>query len=232
MKKLIVSTLATCAAIGALAQGSLNIDASVANNPGVTTQGSGATSTSLSGASALWYNSAGAAGNNLSIAVWASSTATAGDLTAINALLNTSGGANTALTDLANDGFSEVSFIAGSFTTIGAVSGNDDDGTVNFANGTVELSTTFAPNQSLDLALVGTALSGADSGWEGVIAFANSYGGNGNPATDGGTAGTASSPTGWGADNENLVLSPVPEPATLAFAGLGGLSMLLIRRRK
>jgi hypothetical protein len=46
--------------------------------------------------------------------------------------------------------------------------------------------------------------------------------------------GTSQSPVdlnGWNATGNNLLLSPVPEPATLALAGLGGLSLLLFRRR-
>src|SRR5262249_40819493 len=38
--------------------------------------------------------------------------------------------------------------------------------------------------------------------------------------------------TGNGAYFNSISISPVPEPATLALAGLGGVSMLFLRRRK
>jgi hypothetical protein len=68
-------------------------------------------------------------------------------------------------------------------------------------------------------------------GYEGVMALngggtAYSVGGGQNPA--------ASMFSNW-ASNQNLLLAiptGVPEPATLALAGLGGLSMLFFRRRK
>ena len=90
------------------------------------------------------------------------------------------------------------------------------------------------PNVGTDvtgyMALVATELTGAsDPGWTGVIAFGNQSSGGNYTTTPAGTAVTL---TGWNTLDENLVLSPVPEPATLAVAGLGGLSMLLIRRRK
>lgn len=42
---------------------------------------------------------------------------------------------------------------------------------------------------------------------------------------------TTSGATG-GVDFTNISISPVPEPTTLALAGLGGISMLFLRRRK
>jgi hypothetical protein len=44
--------------------------------------------------------------------------------------------------------------------------------------------------------------------------------------------GLSGSGAGANPTNPELVLLPVPEPATLALAGLGGLSMLFLRRRK
>lgn len=38
--------------------------------------------------------------------------------------------------------------------------------------------------------------------------------------------------SGYSGSNPALTLLPVPEPATLALAGLGGVSMLFLRRRK
>jgi len=82
--------------------------------------------------------------------------------------------------------------------------------------------------------LAAAELAGADIG---IFAFENNIG-------PGGTAPQLPELTGWPtalspANTANdgfpeLILSPapVPEPATLALAGLGGLSVLLFRRRK
>ena len=72
-------------------------------------------------------------------------------------------------------------------------------------------------------------------GYFGVSALANTYAGGGPsslPAVSvwGAGAGTGSStgiPSGF-----QLYQVPVPEPTTMALAGLGGLSLLLFRRRK
>jgi hypothetical protein len=82
----------------------------------------------------------------------------------------------------------------------------------------------------------GTLVSG---GWFGETAVLYNYaGGNGNnapnvfsPASFTGLTGSGS---GAGQSNPELTLLPiaVPEPTTIALAGLGGLSMLFLRRRK
>jgi hypothetical protein len=57
--------------------------------------------------------------------------------------------------------------------------------------------------------------------------------GIGTPAVynvGGGQSSAASMVNEWA--NQSLFINPVPEPTTLAMAGLGGLSMLFMRRRK
>jgi hypothetical protein len=80
------------------------------------------------------------------------------------------------------------------------------------------------------------AVTGAGS-WYGVSAVGDNYAGvsGGSPAPPSvwGPAGPAT--TSFGSAPTGLVLtpiSPVPEPSTMALAGLGGLSMLLFRRKK
>jgi hypothetical protein len=81
------------------------------------------------------------------------------------------------------------------------------------------------------------AVTGAGS-WFGVSAVGLNYAGGGT-----GTPSPASAVSLWngstGLANEQGLspfqltpIAPVPEPASMALAGLGGLSMLLIRRRK
>jgi len=53
--------------------------------------------------------------------------------------------------------------------------------------------------------------------------FLNGTGGGGSPPA------TPATLTGW---TGNLVLSPVPEPTTIALGGLGAAALLLFRRRK
>jgi len=123
------------------------------------------------------------------------------------------------------------------YQQIGAIytsSAGNGDGN-GFFNGETVTVPTFAANASFEV-----------EGWTGnFTSYANamSSGGNthvgltpaftnneGNPATPTPPVGlSGASGSGW---NGNLVLVPVPEPATFVLGGLGAASLLLFRRRK
>jgi len=92
---------------------------------------------------------------------------------------------------------------------------------------------------SYSIALVGWSANEGSS-WSQVSAELSSgnWNGLGNFGYEVGTitpnsAAPGNSPTAiWGNNSLVLYTVPVPEPATLALAGLGGLSMLFLRRRK
>jgi hypothetical protein len=218
MKKLILTTLAAgCLSLSAFSQGSVNVTSGFLNdNGGVTLFGTpNAVSPSLATG---WLD-----GANLSIQLYyaAGGSVSGAQLNAINSLNNVANGAPSAVALLAGDGFS---LVANTF----AVSSFGSFTVTNSASGLVSLAT-VPTSTSAFLALVITdTSSGANQGWSGVLAFANSTGGN--PA--GAPPGTPANLTGWDGLGVNLVLAPVPEPATLALAGLGGLSLLLFRRKK
>ena len=71
------------------------------------------------------------------------------------------------------------------------------------------------------------AIVGIFGALQGAIAFANGDGGNLAAVP----AGTPANLDGWNTLGQNLILSPVPEPTTMALAGLGSLSLFLFRRR-
>ena len=87
--------------------------------------------------------------------------------------------------------------------------------------GPIETLTGVAAGSAVTLELLGFTTSGPS--WTGSLIWtepAATLGGNGLPASD--FTGMTSS----------LILNPVPEPTTLAIAGLGGLASLLAFRRK
>jgi len=225
MKKLIVTSLASIAAVAAFAQGSINIDSA---NTQITTPGAAATDPNNA---TTWYSPSDNLTINASFYYLATSSASAGQINAINALDGTASGSTTAFNDMVALGFTEVSDTTQNGLTIGSENGAVDDGAISFANGTMGLS--GAPTSATGwLAFVAVGGAGAFSGFEGLLIGSNSTGGNPNATP---IAGQAANMSGIDAIGQNLVLEPtsvVPEPATLAFAGLGGLSMLLIRRRK
>jgi hypothetical protein len=226
MKKTIVSTLALgLLSFSAFSQGSVALTTQgLANGVNVTLYGGG--SDTDPNIASSW-----AIAPNATYQIWYVATATAGQLNAINALNDVSGGATTALADLATDGFTQVASGSGTATD-GSFAANGNGGNVVLSG--VPTST------DAYLALVIIEGSGGSSdnagvsgaaNWEGVLAFANNTGGN-LAATP--TPGFPAALTGWGNLGVNLVLSPVsvPEPGTLALAGLGGLASLVAMRRR
>jgi len=113
MKKTIITTLAASAlSLSSFAQGSLNVNAEVTpNDPGITTQGANAASTS----SATTYFT-----GTISLEVFALASATQSQLNAINAFINTSAGGSSALALAQSDGFLEVSTTVAGGSTVGA----------------------------------------------------------------------------------------------------------------
>jgi len=228
MKKQIITALAlTSLAAGAYAQGSIAINWAGPNGTGITTQGANATSTDNA---TTWFD------GTVSLQIYFAPTATGAQLNAINSYLNVSGGAASAIALLGTDGFVEAETTTLKGSTVGAVSGSVTGGSLAFAS-SIGLSAVSGLNPGANgyIALVATELTATGTpklgaaGWQGVIAFANNVGGNPNATP---TPGTPANLTGWNTLNTNLVLSPVPEPATMALAALGGASLLLFRRRK
>jgi hypothetical protein len=226
MKKLIITTLAAGMTMGALAQGLINIDSA---NTQITTPGASATDPN---SATTWYSPSDNLTINAAFYFLATGSATAGQINAINALDGTASGSTVAFNDMIALGFTEVSDTTETGSTIGSVNGLVNDGAIDFSLSTYQIGLSGAPTSSTGwLALVATGGAGAFSGDFGLLIGSNPTGGNPNASP----AGTAANTSGIDAIGKNLVLEApavVPEPATLAFAGLGGLSMLLIRRRK
>ncbi len=75
------------------------------------------------------------------------------------------------------------------------------------------------------------------NGWFGQSATAYNYSGGGGSGLGAVSLFATTAQTGLAGSGGlpavgAIILNPVPEPATLALAGLGGLSMLFLRRRK
>jgi len=130
-----------------------------------------------------------------------------------------------ALALLTTDGFVQQSINGGSNFVINASGGTFQDGTA----ATIGNSSTITPSGTTvntEYVLYGTIANGS----YGILALNPSATGAASPGTP------VNMNTLWpgsGSQAFNLYLQqPVPEPTTLALAGLGGLSMLFLRRRK
>lgn len=84
-----------------------------------------------------------------------------------------------------------------------------------------------------------TLVTGANTLLGSTVAYYNQPGGGANAlpvvniwATSAGSTGLAGAGTPTGNVAGMLVLSPTPEPTTLALAGMGGIAALFLRRRK
>jgi hypothetical protein len=224
MKKIILTTFAVGGlACGAFAQGSVLAVQTMFSTDGITTSGANATSPTLA---STYYT------GNIMLEVFVATTAsvTANQIAAINALDGVSG--NAALALLGTDGFALVSDInpaSDSTQTAGGIAFTVSDGgldpttnpnQINLMAPTVTSSTEW-------MAIYAVGVGGAFNNDSGVLAYSQLTGANPFVSPSLPAANMTTDPTG-----QNLVLSPVPEPGTMALAGLGSLSLFLLRRKK
>jgi len=141
--------------------------------------------------------------------------------------------------DLISDGFSELQ-TQGGVSDIAGTDGNFDSEAVMLVPNVVNSETVFAVVCWTGSATT-LAQAEANGDYLGILAFVNDTayappaGLDGQDDTAAGWNTLANSPrsAAEGGDEDLIMYNyPIPEPTTLAFAGLGGLSMLLFRRRK
>jgi hypothetical protein len=215
MKKTIIATLGTVGlTLGTFAQGSLtginDIETQVAP--------AGPNAQSLNSATTYYTG-------DVTLEIFYA-LATSVSQTQINAINADNGTDQSAYDTMIADGFVLASGSSPSSTATGAINGYIDQGEFQFS--TTDASLPGAPTgATASQAWLAFYLVDPD-GDSGIFAFANATGGA--PASDNPAAITGLDLVG--ADQGlNLVLSPVPEPGTMALAGLGGLSLFLFRRK-
>ena len=142
----------------------------------------------------------------------------------------TAGGGAAALALLATDGFTlaSASPSVNSLTTGALTYGVTDGGISSGPDGVGLLGVPTGGTGWIAMYAVGNAAD-AYNGYSGVISWLQGLGGNPNQLpTPGLPTATVTDPSGI-----NLVLTTsVPEPSSLALAGLGGFGMLMAMRRK
>jgi hypothetical protein len=226
MKKILLTGVVGALGVtGAFAQGSIDALTSIFSADQIVLPGADATNPNN-------FNQTYFSGN-VTIALYyaASSSATAAQVSSINAFDGLAGGGTSALAALTADGFSEVSVPGnnGAGTTVGAGSYTVTSGTITSGPDTVGIyGSGVTANGSGWLALVVTG-TGAYSAYSGVLVWDQpNLGGDPNAPTPGTPADVVQDPAGV-----NLVLTTsVPEPGTIALACLGGASLLMFRRKK
>jgi len=226
MKKIILTTFAVGGlACGAFAQGSVTAVQTMFNQDGVTT---GIGQQNPASATAYYTGS-------ISLEVFIASTAsvTANQIAAINALDGTAGGGAAALALLNTDDFSLVSDVnpVGGTPTAGGIAFTVSDGGFNPSTNpnNINLTGPTATGTTEWMAIYAVGVGGADAGWSAVLAYSQLTGGNPFVSPPGVASNMATDPTG---QNLDLTANAVPEPGTMALAGLGSLSLFLLRRKK
>jgi hypothetical protein len=215
MKKLIVTTAVACVAAGAFAQGSITAVQSMFANDGITTPGPGALGTGAT----TWFT------GNVTVSLYYASlgSLSSAQINALNA--NDGVSAPAQLAALSADGFKldSATTLATTGATAGAIPFAVSDGFFT-ASDPNQINLLTAPSSSNEwIAMEVTGPGGA----VGILAFEQNTGGNPYAIPAGVVTDMTTDPAGI-----NFVLSPVPEPTTMALAALGGAAMLLIRRKK
>jgi len=209
MKKLVITGLATLAlALGAFAQGSVDVGNAALVNPYID-----------NGALGTHY------GGPYGLSVWElNATAVPADLSGINGTVGNNNGYGL----LAGDGFTLAKTWAGQTMSGGGFDlGELDMPSVSPKGGTVVLALGVWNSTA---ATWDAAVAAAANG--GMVVFANPTADYTilPPNTP-----TPANLTGWDALGTSIVMTPLtstPEPSVLALAGLGAAALLVIRRRK
>jgi hypothetical protein len=205
MKKIILTCVATVGlASGAFAQGSILVDNS--------SVGGSITGGQTSSAATGFYG-------NYTLQVWYLNGALPSNLAGASNLQD--------YNNLTTDGFTLAQTYANQNITqlnAGAFSLGELDMPGASTTSTVIALAAWASGLPGTTATPGASFGGAQYG--GVLAFLNP-----TAAYETHPVPTPANLTGW-SSSDNLAMTPVPEPTTMALAGLGGLSLFLARRKK
>jgi len=242
MKKLVLTTVALVAGVFLIhAQGLVTINAG--------TKGTVETNGVTEGAASAAYGGYDVELLDMTSAAWASLSGTQ-QAGAANIFSNPSD--LSLWTDSGISGATGTGLSSGEINGLGAGAGTTAanwgaPGGTTYASGATDYyvvvgwSTTLGTSWgSISNAIAGADLAGGANNYVGSSAvYFNEAGGGADSlpvisvwGTSAATTGLAGAGTPSGDAAGLLVLNPVPEPTTLALAGLGGLSMLFLRRRK